>query len=143
MEQMEEERAERQRAERQRDGLGPRPSPLGQDSPPVGKAHSLGLHKAAGWPQQVEEERKMEIAPRRVGSGRVLSEAHVREIEAGRGAAVEEARTLMEKMRMEEREQQQGWSRERRPVESGPAPSEILVSREFSREFFNFHFSFS
>ena len=24
-----------------------------------------------------------------------------------------------------------------------PAPSEILVSREFSREFFNFHFSFS
>ena len=45
MEQMEEERAERQRVERQRDGLGPRPSPLGQDSPPVGKAHSLGLRK--------------------------------------------------------------------------------------------------
>ena len=55
-------------------------------------------------------------------TGRVLSEAHVREREAGRGAAVEEARTLMEKMRMEER-QQQGWSRERRqPVESGPRP---------------------
>ena len=57
--------------------------------------------------------------------GRVLSEAHVREREAGRGAAVEEARTLMEKMRMEERQmqQQQGWSRERRqPVESGPRP---------------------
>ena len=45
MEQMEEERAERQRAERQRDGLGPRPSPLGQDSPPVGKAHGHALHK--------------------------------------------------------------------------------------------------
>ena len=38
---------------------------------------------------------------------------------------MEEARTLMEKMRMEERQmqQQQGWSRERRqPVESGPRP---------------------
>ena len=45
MEQMEEERSERQRAERQRDGLGPRPSPLGQDSPPVGKAQNLSLHK--------------------------------------------------------------------------------------------------
>ena len=78
----------------------------------------------------------MEIAPRRVGSGsrsiqigaftiltgRVLSEAHVREREAGKGAAVEEARTLMEKMRMEERDQAGGWSRERRPVESGPRP---------------------
>ena len=69
------------------------------------------------WPQQVEEkvEGKLEIVPRRVGSGsftkqrgmgtisisgRVLSEAHVREREAGRGAAVEEARTLMEKMKM-------------------------------------------
>ena len=82
-------------------------------------------------------EGKLEIVPRRVGSGsftkqrgmgtisisgRVLSEAHVREREAGRGAAVEEARTLMEKMRMEERQQQQGWSRERKPVESGPRP---------------------
>lgn len=29
---------------------------------------------------------------------------------------------MMEKMRMEERQQQQGWSRERKPVESGPRP---------------------
>merc|ERR1719397_1314573 len=126
LEQMEEERAERQRErDRQSESLGPRPSPLGEDSPPVGKAHSFGLHKVPSWPQQAEEEGKIEIAPRRVGSGRVLSEAHVREREAGRGAAVEEARMLMEKMRMEERQQQQqqGWSRERRqPVESGPRP---------------------
>ena len=48
MEQMEEERAERQRVERQtRENLGPRPSPLGEDSPPVGKAHTFGLHKVS------------------------------------------------------------------------------------------------
>ena len=75
------------------------------------------------WPRQAEEEGKLEVAPRRVGSGRVLSEAHVLEREAGRGAAVEEARTMMEKMRVEERQQQvQGWSRERKPLESGPRP---------------------
>ena len=74
------------------------------------------------WPRQAEEEGKLEVAPRRVGSGRVLSDAHVREREAGRGAAVEEARTMMEKMRVEERQQAQGWSRERKPLESGPRP---------------------
>ena len=57
------------------------------------------------WPRQAEEEGKVEVAPRRVGSGRVLSEAHVLEREAGRGLAVEEARTMMEKMRVEERQQ--------------------------------------
>ena len=47
MEQLEEERAERQRAERQSTSLGPRPSPLGEDSPPVGKNHTFGLHKVS------------------------------------------------------------------------------------------------
>ena len=50
MEQMEEERAERQRErERQNESLGPRPSPLGEDSPPVGKAHTFGLHKVRSY----------------------------------------------------------------------------------------------
>ena len=49
-EQLEEEIVERQRGERgQRDNLGPRPSPLGQDSPPVnmGKSLGIGLHKVS------------------------------------------------------------------------------------------------
>jgi len=109
---------------------GPRPAPLGEDSPPVGSVGSTvgGVLEVSTWSEEVEEAKPLVGGPKRVGSGRVLSEQHVREREAGRGAAVEEARTLMEKMRVEEKQLQQTWRRERgyeeevvrQVVEAGP-----------------------
>ena len=112
---------------------GPRPAPLGEDSPVPGKVvASAGLEIGSWAPEMEEEEVKKEVAPRRVGSGRVLATVHAREMEEGRGAAVEEARTLMERMRLEERQQAERWRRERGyeeeeersqvVVESGPRP---------------------
>ena len=115
---------------------GPRPAPIGQDSPAAHLPPSLkgeATLNIGSWSVEVKALPTRVEAPRRVGSGRVPSALEAREArEAGRGEAVEGARSMMERMRLEEREQMERWRKERGyentearqvpAVESGPRP---------------------
>ena len=115
---------------------GPRPAPIGEDSPAAHLPPSLkgeATLNIGSWSVEVEALPARVEVPRRVGSGRVPSALEAREArEAGRGEAVEGARSMMERMRLEEREQMERWRKERGHentearqvpvVESGPRP---------------------